>query len=67
MIHILCDYPRGKEVSDLVYSAKVPDSANLRSQNNAGSSLIRCQALGLPAWNSFSEEKRWHLTLVLNS
>ena len=36
-----------KEVSDNVHRGKLPDSANGSSQNNAGSSLIRCQALGV--------------------
>ena len=52
------DYSCGKMVSDNVYSDKVPDSANGSSQNNAGSFIIRCQALGGPAWNSLSEEQR---------
>ena len=60
MMRILCDYPCGEDVS---YSGKVPDSANGRSQNNSGSSLICCQALGRPAWNSHSEEQHWHTTL----
>ena len=51
------DYPCEKEVSDNVHRGKLPDSANGSSQNNAGSSLIRCQALGRPAWNSLSEEQ----------
>ena len=52
------NYPCIKKVSDIVYSGKVPDSANGSSQNNAGSSLIRCHALGRPAWYSLSEEQR---------
>ena len=52
------DYPCGKKVSDNVYSGKVPDAANGSSQNNAGSSLIPCQALGRPAWNSLFEEQK---------
>ena len=59
------DYPCGKEVSDNVHRGKLPDSANGSSQNNAGSSLIRCQALGRPAWNSLSEEQRWCPTLSI--
>ena len=57
-ILILYDYPCGKEVSDNVHTA------NRSNQNNAGASLIRCQALGRPAWNSLSEEQRWHPTVV---
>ena len=57
MILSICDYPRGKEVSDNVYSGKVPDSANGSSQNNADSSLMCCQALGRTAWNFHSEEQ----------
>ena len=57
-IFIPYDYPCEKEVLDNVYSGKVPDSADESSQNNAGSSLICCQALGRPAWNSLSEEQR---------
>ena len=62
MILSLCDYPCEKEVSDNVYSGKVQDSANGNTQNNAGSSLIHCEALGRPAWNS--EEQRWQPALV---
>ena len=57
-ILISYDYPCGKKVSENVHTGKVPDSANGSSQNNAGSSLIRCQALRRPAWNSLSEEQR---------
>ena len=59
------DYPCGKKVLDNVYSCNVPDSANGSSQNNAGTSLICCQALDRPAWNSFSEEQRWHPTILI--
>ena len=62
MILMLCDYPCGKDVSDNVYKCKVPDSANGCSQYNAGSSLIFCEALGRPSWNSHFEEQRWHPT-----
>ena len=48
MILILCDYPYGKEVSDNVYSGRIPDSANGSSQNKAGFSVIQCQSLGRP-------------------
>ena len=51
------DYPCEKEVSDNVHRGKLPDSTNGSSQNNAGSSLIRCQALGTPASNSLSDEQ----------
>ena len=54
---IICDYTCETDFSHNVYSGKVPDSANRSSQNNAGSSLIHCQALGRPAWNSLSKEK----------
>ena len=40
-------YPCGKKVSYKAYSGKVPESANGSSQNNAGSSLIPCEALKL--------------------
>ena len=62
MILIICDYPCGKEVSDKVYSGKVPDSAYESSKNNAGFSSICYQALRRPAWNFHSEEQRWHPT-----
>ena len=58
------DYPCGKEVSDNVYCGKVPELANGSSQNNGGSFLIHCQALGRPAWNSHSEEQGWHPSLM---
>ena len=59
MTRILISYDLScdKDVSDNVYSGKVPDSANGSSQNNAVSSLIPCQALGRPVWNSLSEEQ----------
>ena len=63
MILILCYCASGKEVSDSLQSGKVPDSANVISQINVSSYLIRCQALGRPAWNSHSEEQCWHPTL----
>ena len=63
MILILCDYPCGKKASDNVYRCKVQYSAIGSSQNNTGSSLICCQALGRPAWNSHFEEQRRHPTL----
>ena len=62
MILIIYDYPCGKEISDIVYSGNVPNSANRSSQNNAISSLIPCQALGRHSWNSHSEEQCWHPT-----
>ena len=34
-----------------MHNGKVPDSADGSSQNTAGSSLICCEALGIPAWN----------------
>ena len=49
MILILCDIQCEKEVWDIVYSVEVPDWANGSSKNNAGSSLICCEALGRPA------------------
>ena len=61
--NVLCDYPCGKEVSDSVHNGEVPDSADGSSQNTAGSSLICCEALGIPAWNYHSEEERWHPTV----
>ena len=42
---IICDYPCGKEVSDNLYSGKVPGSTDCSSQNNLVSFLICCQAL----------------------
>ena len=33
-------------------------------KKNACSSLICCLALGRPAWNSLSEEQRWHPTFM---
>ena len=65
MILILCYCASGKEVSDSLQSGKVPDSANVISQINVSSYLIRCQALGRPAWNSHSEEQCWHPTLSI--
>ena len=64
MILILCDYPCGKEVSENVHSGKVPDSANESSNKTAGSSLIGCEALGRPAWNTHSKEQRCYQPLI---
>ena len=58
---IICDYPCGKEILDTLY--RVTDLANGSSHNNAGSALIRCEALGWPACNSCSEKQRWFTTL----
>ena len=54
MIHIICDYTCGKQVSDIMYSGNVQESANGSSQNYAGLSLIHCEALGRLAWNAHS-------------
>ena len=62
---ILCDYSFGKEVLDNMQSGKVPDSANGSSQNNSGYYLICFETLGRSAWNSYSEEQRWHPTFCL--
>ena len=56
---ILCDYPCVKDTLDTLYSnGKVTDLANGSGHKNAGSALIRCEALGQPACNSCSEEQR---------
>ena len=67
MTIILCDYTCGKESLDTLYSGKVTDPANGSSHNNAGSALIRCEALGRPACNSSCEEQRWFPTLSAHS
>ena len=58
---MLSDYTCGKEVSDSVYRLIFSQC----NESNAGSSLIRCQSLGRPAWKSTSEEQLWHQTLTL--
>ena len=63
MTSICGDYPCGEEILDILYNCKVTDSANGSSHNNAGSALIRCEALGRPACNSSSEEQCWFPTL----
>ena len=65
MTIILGDYPCGKEILHILFKCNVTDSANGSSHNNAGSALIRCEALGRPACNSSSEEQRWFPTLCL--
>ena len=50
-ILILCDYPCGKGVSYNRYKCKVPDSADWSIKQISGSSVIRCEALGRPAWH----------------
>ena len=37
---ILCDYPCGKDILDIVYSVTVTDSTNRSSHNNAGLAAI---------------------------
>ena len=61
---ILCDYTCGKEILDTLCKCKVTDLANGSSHNNAGSALIRREALGRPAYNSSSEEQCWFPTLI---
>ena len=66
MTIILCDYPCGKEMLDMLYKLTVTNSANGSGHNNAGSALIRREALGRPACNSCSEEQLWIHTLQSN-
>ena len=46
-----------KKVSENVY----------KIQANTGYYLICCEALGLSAWNSHSEEQCWPLTLLIKT
>ena len=58
MVLILYDYACEKRVQTL-NSGKVPDSANNgSSQKHSGSSLIQCEVLDRPAWNSHSKKQR---------
>ena len=63
MLLIICDFLCGKGVLDNLYSGRVQGSANGTSQNNAGFCLDRCEGLGRPVCNSYSEEQQWHPTL----
>ena len=68
VVLIICEYHCEQKVLDTVYSGKVPDSANNgSSQKSSGSPLIQCEVLDRPAWNSHSEEQRWHPTFGLAS
>ena len=64
MTIVLCDYPCEKEMFCTLYSGKVTDWSNGSSHKNAGSDLIRGEALGRPACNSCSEEQCWFPTLI---
>ena len=46
---VLCDYPCGKDILDIMYSGSVTDLTNGSSHKNAGFTLIYHEPLGRQA------------------